>query len=305
MSTAEYKRLIATEAFRLLRPGGGHPGGYAGRPKARDRSNAVLRYSRRRSSSSRRGVESLAFRASDSVCHDCLCADASASARPSETPTFLRIFSTMRWFNAANESGLVRSQGLLKLAVAFETLLRLPESSKTDRLVDAISLLLGRTERLGEWAQQFYDARSRVAHEGEVRDQYFYPGGTGKRQASGIFGSLMLYGRQIFQLCLSTLLVGIDLAERANLRERFVSNNERFQKLCELLQSKVGTAGERLLGLAPTVRALEHYRFVGSVIDPGPQLTAARLASLTLADCNESLPEGLASALAGCAASRY
>jgi hypothetical protein len=194
---------------------------------------------------------------------------------------------------------------MLSMSTAEYKRLIATESSKTDRLVDAISLLLGRTERLGEWAQQFYDARSRVAHEGEVRDQYFYPGGTGKRQASGIFGSLMLYGRQIFQLCLSTLLVGIDLAERANLRERFVSNNERFQKLCELLQSKVGTAGERLLGLAPTVRALEHYRFVGSVIDPGPQLTAARLASLTLADCNESLPEGLASALAGCAASRY
>ena len=114
-----------------------------------------------------------------------------------ETPTCLRIFSALRWFNAANESGLGQSQALLNLAVAFESLLRLPESSKTDRLVDAISLLLGRTERLGEWAKQFYDARSRVVHEGEVRDQYFYPGGTSKRQASGIFGSLMLNGRQI------------------------------------------------------------------------------------------------------------
>ena len=160
------------------------------------------------------------------------------------------------------------------------------------------------TERLGEWAQQFYDARSRVVHEGEVRDQYFYPGGSSKRQASGIFGSLMLYGRQIFQLCMSTVLVGIDLAERAKLRERFVSNNERFQKLCELLQSKAGTASERLLGLAPIIRALEHYRFVGSIIDPGPQLTAARLASLALAECNDSLPEDLASALARCAASK-
>jgi hypothetical protein len=143
-----------------------------------------------------------------------------------------------------------------------------------------------------------------VVHEGEVRDQYFYPGGSSKRQASGIFGSLMLNGRQIFQLCMSTVLVGIDLAERAKLRERFVSNNERFQKLCELLQSKAGTASERLLGLAPIIRALEHYRFVGSIIDPGPQLTAARLASLALAECNDSLPEDLASALARCAASK-
>ncbi|MGY4303812.1 hypothetical protein ACVIJ6_001055 [Bradyrhizobium sp. USDA 4369] len=219
-----------------------------------------------------------------------------------ETPTSLRIFSALRWFNAANESGLSQSQALLNLAVAFETLLRLPESSKTDRLVDAISLLLGRTERLDEWAQQFYNARSRVAHEGDVRDQYFYAGG--KRQTSGIFGSLMLYGRHIFQLCVSTVLVGIDLAERAKLRERFVSNNERFQKLCDSLQSKSGTASDRLLGLAPTIRALEHYRFVGSVIDPGPQLTTVRLASLTLAKCSDSLLEDLATALADCAASK-
>ena len=219
-----------------------------------------------------------------------------------ETPSSLRIFSALRWFNAANENGLNPSQSLLNLAVAFETLLRLPESSKTDRLVDAISLLLGRTERLGEWAQQFYDARSRVAHEGEVRDRYFYPGGNGKRQVSGIFGSLMLYGRQIFRLCVGTLLVGIDLAERADLREKLVSNNERFQKLCDLVQNKHGSASERLLGLAPTIRALERYRFVGSSIDPGPQLAAARLAALALTECKLDLPEDLASAVAGCAA---
>jgi hypothetical protein len=86
------------------------------------------------------------------------------------------------------------------LAIAFETLLRLPEFSKTDRLVDAISLLLGRTGRLDDWAEQFYAARSQVAHEGQVRDRYFYAPGGNKRSASGVFGSLMLYGRQIFQL---------------------------------------------------------------------------------------------------------
>src|SRR5208282_1943495 len=116
-----------------------------------------------------------------------------------ETPASLRIYSALHWFNAANESGLDQSQALLNLAVAFETLPRLPQFSKTDRLVDAISLLLGRTERLDNWAEQFYAARSRVAHEGEVRDQYFYVGGATKRRISGIFGSLMLFGRQIFR----------------------------------------------------------------------------------------------------------
>lgn len=115
-----------------------------------------------------------------------------------ETPASLRIYSALHWFNAANEHGLDQSQALLNLAVAFEALLRLPEFSKTDRLVDAISLLLGRTDRLDDWAEQFYAARSRVAHEGEAGDRYFYARGTGKRQVTDIFGSLMLYGRQIF-----------------------------------------------------------------------------------------------------------
>ena len=65
-------------------------------------------------------------------------------------------------------------RALLNLAVAFEALLRLPDSSKTERLVDAITLLLGRTERLDDWAQQFYAARSRVAHEGKVGNRYYY-----------------------------------------------------------------------------------------------------------------------------------
>lgn len=216
-----------------------------------------------------------------------------------ETPTSLRVFSALHWFNAANENALSQSQALLNLAVAFETLLRLPESSKTDRLVDAISLLLGRTERLTEWAHQFYDARSRVAHEGDVRDRYFYPTGT-KGQITGTFGSLLLYGRQIFQLCVNTLLVGIELAERADLREKFVSNNERYQKICEVLQDEIRNAGEKLLSLAPIIRALERYRFVDSVIDPRPQIAAVRLAALALLKCDLELSEPLKNAMARC-----
>jgi Apea-like HEPN len=221
-----------------------------------------------------------------------------------EIQTSLRIFSALHWFNAANEAGISYSQALLSLAVAFETLLRLPESSKTDRLVDAISLLLGRTERLDEWAQQFYTARSEVAHEDATRDRYFYVNGNRKRQTSDVSGSLMLYGRQIFQLCVGTLLVGIDLAERADLREKFIANNERYQQICQLLERKVVTASARLLSLAPTVRALERYRFVASGIEPGPQLAAVRLAANALVECNQSLPEDVANAVSKCAAGK-
>jgi hypothetical protein len=153
--------------------------------------------------------------------------------------------------NAANEESIDRDRALLNLAVAFETLLCLPDSSKTERLIDAITLLLGRTERLDQWAKQFYDAHSRVAHEGLVQDPHFYvPTHLKPKQSVGLFGSLMLYGRHIFQLCLSTLLVGIDLADRADLQEKFISNNERYEKICNLLKSKTGTPAEKLVSLS-------------------------------------------------------
>lgn len=221
-----------------------------------------------------------------------------------ETPASLRIYSALRWFNAANESEIDPSRGLLNLAVAFETLLRLQAFSKTERLVDAISLLLGRTERLDDWAEQFYSARSRVAHEGDAGDQYFYIRGAEKRRLTDIFGSLMLFGRQVFRLCVGTLLVGIDLAERADLQEKFVSNNERYQKICDLLQGKVGAPSKRLLGLTPIMEALERYQFVASVNDTGPLLAAAQLAASALAACKQNLPEDLANAVAKCAASK-
>lgn len=217
-----------------------------------------------------------------------------------DTPSALRIFSALRWFNSANGYRLDQSQAVLNLAIAFETLLRLPESSKTERLVDAISLLLGRTERLDEWAQQFYAARSQVVHEGDIRDGYFYA--SGKRQVSNVFGSLLLFGRQIFQLCLGTLLLGINLAERADLQEKFVTNNERYKKICHLLEADAGTASQKLLGLVSTVRALERYRFVMSGTEIGTMLAAVKLSSATLVACNQYLSPEVTGALTTCSA---
>ena len=222
------------------------------------------------------------------------------------TPAALRIYSALDWFNAANEDGLEPDRALLNLAIAFEALLRLPDSSKTDRLVDAIALLLGRTERLDDWAQQFYAARSRVAHEGRMQDPYFYVQATPKqRQPSDIFGSLMLYGRQVFQLCLATLLVGVELAERADLQEKSVTNNERYQKICERLKAQVGTPNERLLGIEPTLLALKRYRFIATgAVSMGALISAVRYAAAALIQCGQELPQDLGDALAGVSASK-
>src|SRR5205823_6311388 len=74
-----------------------------------------------------------------------------------------RILTSVRWFNAANDGASDHASAIVKLAIAFETLLRLPETDKkTERLVDGISLLLGRLPRLDVWARQFYDTRSEI-----------------------------------------------------------------------------------------------------------------------------------------------
>lgn len=221
------------------------------------------------------------------------------------TPPALRIYSALHWFNAANEAAIDPDRALLDLAVAFEALLRLPASSKTERLVDAIALLLGRTERLDDWAEQFYAARSRVAHEGRLKDPYFYVPVNGKqKQPSGLYGSLMLYGRQIFRLCLNTLLVGMDLADRADLQEKFTTNNERYQKICDLLNAETGSPAGRLLALGPTISALERYQFISGMILRGPLISAVRCASMTLRECGQSLEKDLADVLAMSAASK-
>jgi hypothetical protein len=50
------------------------------------------------------------------------------------TQTTVRIFAALEWFNAANERAIDPDRCLLNLAVAFEALLQLPDSSKTERL---------------------------------------------------------------------------------------------------------------------------------------------------------------------------
>jgi hypothetical protein len=222
------------------------------------------------------------------------------------TPTARRIYLALHWFNAANEDAADPDRALLSLAVAFEALLRLPDSSKTDRLVDAITLLLGRTERLDDWAQQFYAARSRVAHEGHVGDRYYYiPQSSKQKQASGLFGSLILYGRQIFQLCLGTLLVGADLAERANLQEKFVTNNERFEKICRSLDASSSSPSARLSAIESTVRALEHYQFVPSgEVSKATMIAAVRRAAATLLNCGGPSAQTVIDALTKIAAAK-
>lgn len=211
-----------------------------------------------------------------------------------DTSSSLRILTALRWFNEANNEANEQPAAIVNLSIAFEALLSLPIDEKTDRLTDAISLLLGRIPRLDVWARQFYDARSQIVHEGHTRQLRFVPTGSQKKGESPLYQSLLSYGRQIFQLCLGTLLTGTELAENAGLEDKLVTNQERFQKICMLLSDENTGTPERLERIIPIVAAIKQYQYVPeSGLQIEAMLGAARLAAKSLLEQKEVVSQDL------------
>lgn len=171
-----------------------------------------------------------------------------------------RIFTAINWFYKANKDENDNFDAIIKLSIAFEALLNLPKDGKTERFIDTISLLLGRTPRLDNWAKQFYEVRSGIVHEGYTHtDQLRFNVSINKQQRKP-YQSLLSYGRQIFQLCVSTLLVGADLAEEAGLEGKFITNQERFEKICELLNQS--NTVSQLNNISSLVIAIQQYKYI-------------------------------------------
>jgi hypothetical protein len=205
-----------------------------------------------------------------------------------------RVFTAIRWFNDANREGTGEDAALVSLAIAFESLLGLPQTEKTDRLVDAIALLLGRVPRLDTWANQFYRARSAIVHEGRTNNLRFIASDSFKSADGPIYQSLLSYGIRIFRLCLSTLLVGADLAHKAGLEDILVTNQQRFKRTCEILSDKRLPAFDRLTRIIEIVEALDRYRFLSeSGLQLETMLGAIRLAVEAVVECDaiRILPE--------------
>lgn len=217
-----------------------------------------------------------------------------------EHPARARAFTALRWYNYANESSAGADRALLSLAVAFEALFDLPESAKSDRLADAISLILGRTERVDDWATQFYAARSRVVHEGSARELHYRPGGRQNNQSNERFGSLMLSGRTIFQLCMGTLLFGMARAEESRLAAKLVSNGERFGSICQILENPADPTAA-LDRIRAIVTSIGRHRFIQSTgIEFDVMLGALSRAASTLLRCGRSLTPALEARLRRC-----
>jgi hypothetical protein len=214
------------------------------------------------------------------------------------SPFIERIFMAIEWYNYANGEEETPDRKLLSLAVAFETLLELPSNEKTDRLADGIALLLGRTARLKDWANQFYAARSQVAHEGRVRDWWFYSAKPAQKGDPGHrMGSVMNYGLEIFQHCLTTILTGAMLAERSGLAERFVANSERYMLITKGLGRTSGDLDAAIIGIEPLVNELDRYQFVSSPVPIWEVIKALRAAAKALSQCSLMVDDQLAIAL--------
>lgn len=205
-------------------------------------------------------------------------------SQPSNSVTE-RILTAINWFNLSNTMDTDQETAVVNLAIAFEALLQLPEGErKTERLVDSVSLLLGRIPRLDAWVRQFYDARSQIAHEGKADQLRFVVRGAKKNEDEGlVYRSLLSYGRQVFQLCLSSVLFGSELARGAGLEEKLVTNQQRFEILCKILSDNTMPAGEKFKQCDETIYAIDRYLFV---FESGPDLNtmlgALRLSATTL-----------------------
>lgn len=199
-----------------------------------------------------------------------------------------RILRAIKWFNKGNSRAASEDEAIVNLAVAFESLLELPESDQvTERLVDSISLLLGRIPRLGDWARQLYKARSEVVHKGKARNLRFVVASSGKDVDASVYRSLLAYGQQVFQLCVGALIFGAKLAEQHRLEEKLATNQERFTEINQQLGDTSVSPADRLRGITPKVVTTERYQFIGeSNLQLGTVVDAARLAAKVLLQCD-------------------
>lgn len=140
--------------------------------------------------------------------------------------------------------------------------------------------LLGPVPRLENWVDQFYTARSDAVHEGVPSDFMFYPllkespkSTKGKKKETPKnkqdsdempHRSLLVYGRRIFRLCVSSVLAGALQARISRLDALFVRNAERIEETRKLLTE--GPTDKRILNIEQLVNELNDH--TNDLVDP-------------------------------------
>jgi hypothetical protein len=212
---------------------------------------------------------------------------------------FRRVITAIKWYNRANERDADQEVALVNLATAFETLLGLSNRDRVrERFRESIDLLLGRVENLDGWLGQFYGARSEILHEGRAKTLR-YLAATEKKDETAAYHPLLAFGRQVFQLCVPSILVGARLAHEARLAERLVTNQQRFLNLCKLFDEDGGTSRDQLDRAGATVIAICRYGLLGETgLKLETMLGCARRAVTALLDSGIEIDSGTYAVLA-------
>jgi hypothetical protein len=87
-----------------------------------------------------------------------------------------------------------------------------------------------------------------------------------------------------------TVLFGASIAEKAGLREKLVTNQERFSEINRVLAAESVPPADRLRNIAVQVETAERYRFVSeSGFKIEKLLSSVRLAAKALLSCDEAV----------------
>jgi hypothetical protein len=190
----------------------------------------------------------------------------------------LRLFRSMLWYNRSCKSNVTIDLSLVYLAVAFETLLGATRDKDANvgevrkRLWDNIRVLVGDVPRLRSWFEQFYNARSRIIHEGHWSNFKFHL--VDENQIPAIlknnialdehpsYGYLVNYGHLVFRICLTAVSMGVYKTSQLDLKSQFFSNKDRLLQVKKELE-EIDEPKAALANCVHLVKSLNEYKMMG------------------------------------------
>jgi len=76
------------------------------------------------------------------------------------------------------------------------------------------------------------------------------------------YRSLSSYGRQIFRVCVATIMTGSNIVKRLNLASLLVTNQQRLDRICQALSKSNVPSRERILACNQDIIDIDTYRYV-------------------------------------------
>jgi hypothetical protein len=102
-----------------------------------------------------------------------------------------------------------------------------------------------------------------VAHEGKLSQGRFMIPRPGRQSEHLVYHPLLVFGREIFRLCVGAITHGAYLAESRDIAAKLKTNSERFEELCRVLDEGPMTDAKRAIEIRRLVSEINRYRFVG------------------------------------------